>query len=93
MMTEPEAREFRARHDADVRRLSRMSRARLAETDAQELASRGIQRLYGQLSKDELIAEILGYRYPREQYDETTHILYHKPGEIWSACDICTKVS
>jgi hypothetical protein len=89
-MTITEAQTFRAAHDAEVRKLSRKSRAELASIDAAELAARGMQRLYGgPHSKDELINEIIGFHYPLERLNETTHILYHKPGESWSACEWC----
>jgi hypothetical protein len=79
--TAEEAREFRAAHDAEARRLSRMTVAQLRREDDAELARRGWQRIRGgPASKDELICEILGYRYPAGRLNETTHILYHKAG-------------
>ncbi len=92
MMTESEAREYRTMHDAEVRRLSRMTRKSLVIEDRSELASRGIERLYGGPgNKDEFIREILGYRYPVDKLNESIHVLYHKPGETWEACEHCHK--
>jgi len=89
-ITATEAREFRAAHDAEVSALSRKSRAELERIDAAELATRGQQRSHGgPQSKDELISEILSFRYPIDRLNETTHVLYHKPGESWSACEWC----
>lgn len=89
-MTVPEAQEFRAGYEAEVRELSRKSRTELASIEAAELSGRGMQRLFGgPQSKDELINAIVGYRYPLERLNETTHILYHEPGESWSACEWC----
>lgn len=85
-----EAKEFRAAHDADAAKLTRMSKARLNETLTAEQASRGIIRISGTYSKDELISAILSYRYPRDEFNWTTHVLYHKPGEIWDGCEFCT---
>lgn len=88
-MTEAEAREFRAAHDADASRLSRTSTHELRQIAAGLRAGLGWERVYGESSKDELISEILGYRYPLATLNETTHVLYHKPGETWSACERC----
>jgi hypothetical protein len=88
-MTADAARGFRAARDAEARRLTRISRVDLERENAAELALRDTRRIYGKLSKDELIREILGYRYPVARLNEATHVLYHAPGETWSACDWC----
>ena len=89
-MNETEASEFRRGHDTYVRTLSRTAKARLASTYRQELASRGQQLLYGgPASKDELVSALASLRYPLGQLNESTHVLYHAPGETWSACEHC----
>lgn len=89
-MSTSEAQAFRDAYGAEVSRLSRKTRTQLRQIDAAALTARGMQRLYGgPQSKDELISEILGFSYPVDRLNETTHVLYHKPGENWSACDLC----
>ena len=92
MMTTTEARELRAAWNADVKTLSRKPRAQLAEIDRAELASRGTYRVFGKLSKDELISDIIDMRYPREQMNESIHVLYHVDGVTNSVCDLCASV-
>jgi hypothetical protein len=87
--TAEEARTFRAARDGDVRQLSRKSKTELQRIAAGLRAGVGWERIYSQASKDELICEILRFRYPAEKLNETTHVLYHKPGETWSACVWC----
>src|SRR5487761_1129592 len=90
-MTEAQARIFREAWNAAAKRYSRMSKAQLQAEDAAALADAGMQRIYGgPASKDELIADILNPRgYTTARLNETTHVLYHGPGEAWSACDWC----
>lgn len=89
-MNETEASEFRRGHDTYVRTISRKSKAALAVMYRDELASRGQQLLYGGPgSKDELIRALASLRYPLAQLNESIHVLYHAPGEAWSACERC----
>jgi hypothetical protein len=81
---------LRAAHDADARALTRMTRAQLAVLESAELRKRGFERLAGRpVSKDELVRSILDYRYPLASLNRASHVLYHAPGETWSACDFC----
>ena len=85
LMSSAEARQFRQDHDNDARQLSRKPKGEL-----EKIAAGFRQRIYGQSSKDELISEILGHRYPAGKLNEAIHVLHHAPGEVWSACAICT---
>jgi len=89
-MSVEQARLFRAAHEGEVRALNRKTIGQLREIHRAELAGRGAEILFGGPSgKDELMAAILEFRYPMAQLNETTHILYHNPGECWSACKFC----
>ena len=85
MMSTDEARQFRQNHDAEARLLARKSKAQL-----EQIAAEYRTRIFGQSSKQELTSEILGYQFPAARLNEAIHVLHHKPGENWSACNICT---
>ena len=85
LMSSAGARQFRQDHDAAARQLSRKSKGEL-----EKIAAGFRERIYGQSSRDELVSEILGYRYPAGRLVEAIHVLHHAPGEVWSACAICT---
>ena len=89
-MTPDEAHAYRAAHDAEVKALAKMTRAQLATLETAGLRDAGQVRIMGgPASKDELIRAIIDRKYPREQMNLASHVLYHKPGERWSACQIC----
>jgi hypothetical protein len=86
------AQALRKAWNDDVKALSRMARARLVGLDREELTARGTYRVFGSLSKDELVNDILDMRYPREALNESIHVLYHVDGVTNSACDLCALV-
>lgn len=90
-MTRDEATAFRAAHDRTVTELWRKSRTALAALELTELRATGADRVFGgPYSKDELVRAILDLRgYTTSKLNETTHILYHSPGVINSACEWC----
>jgi hypothetical protein len=91
-MTEDEARAHRADHDNYAKAISRMTKAELAILYRREMAIRGTELLYGGPgSKDEFISAIMNLNYPAALMNETSHVLYHKPGENWSACEHCQR--
>jgi hypothetical protein len=91
LMTEPQARIFREAYAAAVKRYSRMTIAQLKAERTAALADQGIESLYGGPgSKDEFVSAVLNLRgYTVARLNDTTHVLYHGPGESWSACDWC----
>lgn len=89
-MDKTQAQMLREAHNAYVKRINRMSRASLADLERQELADRGIVRVMGgPVTRDELISSLCELRYPATALNEATHVLYHQPGESWSACRLC----
>jgi hypothetical protein len=81
---------YRKAHDVRVKKLYRMTMPTLRDIEQAHLARQGYQRVFGgPVSKDELISAILAVEYPADRMNETTHVLYHKPGETWSACEWC----
>lgn len=78
-----------AAHDQTARDLSRTRKGELEAIDRDELTERGIERIFGTMSKDELIADIMRYRFPSAQMNEARHVKYHKPGEKWDICEFC----
>ena len=90
LMTADQAREFRAAHDERARVLTRMTRAALRDLRATRFRNEGIIWISGgPSSKDELVRDLLERDYPIDTLNETIHVLYHKPGENWSACEHC----
>ena len=90
-MTPEQARQFRAARDYDARTLDRTSKTALAGLYRTTLRRHGIESVYGgPASKDELAAAILDLRYPLERLNLASHVLFHQPGEDWSACEHCT---
>lgn len=63
-MTFDEALRYSQEYGKRAKRLSRMSKASLLILDAQLMTEHGQSRLFGKLSKDELINEILGWEFP-----------------------------
>lgn len=89
-MDQTQAAQLRIEHDHYVRQIWRKPVHELKTIYRRELADRGTQLLYGgPAGKDELTNAIVGLRYPVAQLNESTHVLYHKPGEYWSACEWC----
>lgn len=88
-LTADEARQLRADHDRDAGQLARKSQRELGRIAAGLRAGTGWERLYGTSSKDELISEILGHRYPAAKLNEAIHVMHHRPGESWTACEWC----
>lgn len=81
----------RARHDARVRELDRMSKARLRDLALEQLRGMGIQPLMGGpavMSKDELISDVLRREFPGEdrcdpqacRWPAGEHSVYCVPG-------------
>lgn len=90
MMTRDEAAALHAGWDTYLAALSRFRRNELAATYRVALFNRGQEILYGgPATKDELISALLLLRYPAAQQYEAIHVLWHKPGESWSACQHC----
>jgi hypothetical protein len=89
-MTRDEAQALRTAHDTDARLLSRKPKYELVAIERSELAAAGRERIFGGMSKDELVASILALRgFGIERMNEATHVLHHQPGEKWSACGWC----
>ena len=85
-----QAVEIRDQYNKDLKRLNRATMPTLRDTYAAQLKQRGIETVYGgPVTREEHMNAILNERYPRAQMDEVTHVLYHKPGENWSACEHC----
>lgn len=86
MFTKDQAEAFRTSYDAEVKVLSRQSKAGLIQLEAGYMKEKGMSRLFGQLSKDELISSILDLLgLTNERLNESIHVLYH--GEMVN--DIC----
>lgn len=67
-----------------------MTMPMLREIERQHLAAQGIQRLAGGPgTKDELVNAILAIEYPVALLNEAGHVLFHRSGQIWSACELC----
>lgn len=91
VMTAEQAREFRAAHDAEVVRLSRMSKQALGIEERRLMRKQGIQRVFGgPVLKDEYISSVLELRgYTTGRLNEATHVLCHQAAGTWSACEFC----
>ncbi len=83
-MTEAEARAFTAGRDQATRVLTREPKCRLAGH-----ATRAGIWASADWSKDELVASILGRRYPVGRLNEAIHVLHHRDGVTSSACGWC----
>lgn len=89
-MDKAEAGKLRKDHDDCVRNLSRQTKSALTAAYRQQLASQGVTLLSGgPARKDELISAIVTERFPTDQLNQSIHVLYHNPGETWSACKWC----
>jgi hypothetical protein len=89
-MSREEAEKLFAEQGQELRDLSASRRIDLVAFYRQLLAADQIEILWGgPRTKDELISAILELRFPRSQVDEMTHVLYHQPGDVWSACGHC----
>jgi hypothetical protein len=84
---------YRHSHDRRVRALYRMTMPALRNVQAQHLAGQGYVQVSwpGRVSKHELINAILAVEFPADLMNETSHVLYHKSGETWSACKHCDR--
>jgi hypothetical protein len=81
---------YRQAHDTRVKALYRMTMPTLRGIEQAHLAEQGYRRVSGgPVSKDELVNAILATEYPVGLLNETTHVMHHKPGETWSACEFC----
>jgi hypothetical protein len=90
--TTESASAYRKAHDARVRALSRMTVAELRRTEQAHLTAQGLTRILGGPgSKDEVLRAIIDAEFPADLMNEASHVLYHKPGENWSACEHCPK--
>jgi hypothetical protein len=89
-MTNDEALAFMTARDREARELYRMTKADLAAIYQGELAARGLTLLCGgPASRGELGNDILTLRYPTATLNLAIHVVHHKPGEHWSACEHC----
>lgn len=90
MMTPDEARELRKDCDDYVAFWSRQPKRALANIYRLLLAEQGRQLLGGgPVTKDEYLSAITGIRFPVARRNEANHVLYHRPGESWPACEWC----
>jgi hypothetical protein len=81
---------FRAAHDARVVQLYRMQLRMLRAIRRQQLAAHNTVSIGGgPMSKEELINAIMAEQFPVHLMNETTHVLYHRENETWSACELC----
>ena len=88
--TAESAQAYRQAHDARVKELYRTALPALRDLERDQLARQGLRRVFGgPVSKDELVSAILATEYPAERLNEAGHVLYHKLGETWSACNFC----
>lgn len=90
-MTREQAQSLRTGHDTDARLLSRKPKYELVAIERSEMAAAGRERIFGGMSKDELVASILDLRgFGIARLNEAIHVLHHQPGEIGStACEWC----
>lgn len=86
-----EALTFRAQCENLAKLLTRNTKRQLEAIAIDKRAAVGRVRIYGQSSKQELINEILQFDYPTDRLNEAIHIIYHAPGENWSACEWCNQ--
>lgn len=63
-MTFEEALSYSQQYARRAKALTKLPADKLKELDASLLSAAGSERLFGQLSKDELIAEILAMEFP-----------------------------
>jgi hypothetical protein len=91
MFTHTEAESFNLSYQSEVRFLSRMTAKNLNVVYGRTLREMGREVLFGGPSnKDELIRAILElHGMTTDKLNEVTHVLYHKPSEVWSACEWC----
>ena len=85
-MTANEARQYRADRADCARAHTRQTKAKL-----EQIARNRGSLFFGKPSKDELVTLLVNARYPLEQENEAIHVLHHKPGEAWSACEHCAR--
>jgi hypothetical protein len=91
LMTAEQARAYRAAHDQAARELTRMSkRALLALQAVRDRAAGWTRHGSPQMSKHELVCELLDREYPVTKINEAGHVMYHKAGIGGSsACEWC----
>ena len=91
IMTTQQAENFLARHDADARIFTRMTKTALSDLLAARYRAEGtILVTGGPVSKDELINALLGRDYPVDKLNEAIHASYHLTGRGGSsACEYC----
>lgn len=91
MFTTEEAESFRLSYDSEVKFLSKRSHSGLVDIEARLMRGQGMKRVYGSLSKDELISSILNLRgFSNAKLNESIHVLYHTDGLVNECCDSCT---
>jgi hypothetical protein len=90
LMTAEQAREYRAAHDLAARELTRMSARALLGLQAVRDRAAGFTR-HGspKMTKHEIVCELLERDFPVARINEAGHVLFHQPGESWSACNWC----
>lgn len=87
-MTLTEAQTFRAAWNAYVKRITRMSKVKLAALYAADMRERNMFSLYGgPRSKDELVGALTELHYPHEKLNEAIHVTGHDV--IWPDCQYC----
>lgn len=91
MMTTSQARALQDAHGQDARDLCNTPKTMLQALRHEMLAAEGVVTIYGgPVTRDELVNDILSRRYPVDKLNEAAHVLYHEPGQVWSACEHCT---
>ena len=89
-MDETQARIFSEARSAYIGRLARMTRVSLAAELTSELEECGRVLVFGgPTSKDELMSELVGIRYPRARFNEATHVLHHTADVRNEICAYC----
>jgi hypothetical protein len=90
MMTRRHAEELQSQHGQMARDLQATKVRDLKDTYRRILEAGGMVLISGgPATRDELVSAILAERFPLEQLNQASHVLYHKAGERWSACDYC----
>lgn len=87
-MTHGQAQTLRAAYDGAIKQYTKMTKTQLSMAITDEMADRGVYRVFGHLSKDELIAGILDLRgYTVAKLNEAIHVIAHDPR--WPDCPHC----
>lgn len=81
---------YRAAYNDRMSALYRLTKPKLRSIDRAHMAAQGVERIYGgPATREELIRAILDDEYPVSLLNESSHVIWHQPGESWSACRWC----